>query len=308
MVNLIKLVEEYLTLRRQLGFEMHNAEYVLKSFIAYMKQKKECHITTKIALEFATSIQCSLVWQSAKLGIIRNFASYLCMSDPKTEIPAKDLLPGTYHRRAPYIFSDEEILKILGSCLDLLRNNPLKAQTHYCFFGLIAVTGMRTGEALALCRDSVDLEQGIITICESKFRKSRKIPVHPSTVKVLKEYSEFRDRQIKKKASEYFFVTDYGQKLSSGVRNIFKKACTLAEIHREGKFPLRILDFRHTMAVKTLMNCYKTGTNADIVIPTLAMYLGHENPKHTYWYLTATPGLMGLIIDRFEKQFRGKKL
>jgi integrase/recombinase XerD len=307
MINFFKFVAEYLTLRRQLGFELNNAEHVLKEFVAYMKQKKRYHITAEIALEFATkNNQSSLIWQAKKLAIVRDFASYLCMYDAKTEVPSKDLLSNTYHRRPPYIFSDEEIIKLLDACLNLFINNPMKARTYYVFLGLIAVTGMRTSEALELCRDSIDLDKGIITIFESKFRKSRKIPVHASTIKILKEYSEFRDQQIKKKISEYFFVNDRGQKLTSYVRDIFKKACALAGIHTKGKFHLRILDLRHTLAVKTLVNCYKTGINADTVMPALAMYLGHENPKHTYWYLSATPELMGLVIDRLEKKIRGK--
>lgn len=307
MIDLPKLVEEYLTLRRQLGFDLRNAEHVLKSFVTYMKQNNKSHITGEISLEFATkNHQASLTWQAKKLSIIRDFASYLCMYDPKTEIPSKDLLPNKYHRRRPYIFSDEEIIKLLESCLSLFAKNPLIAQTYYTFLGLIAVTGMRTGEALALSRDSVDLEQGIITICESKFRKSRKIPVHISTIKILKEYSEFRDRKLKSKISEFFFVNKHGQKLPSSVQSTFKKVCDLAEIRRGDTLSLRILDLRHSFAVKTLVDCYKAGINADTVIPTLARYLGHENPKHTYWYLSATPELMGLIIDRSEKQLRGK--
>lgn len=307
MINLSKLLEEYLTLRHQLGFELHNAEHVLKNFVFYMKQKKKRHITVKIALEFATrDPQCSLTWQSAKIGIVRDFAAYLYIYDAKTEIPSKDLLPNKYHRRRPYIFTDEEIIRLLESCLGLLMKTPLKAQTYYAFFGLIAVTGMRISEALALSCNFVDLEQGIITIFESKFRKTRKIPIHLSTIKVLKEYSEFRDRQLKKKTSNFFFVNEQGLKLTRGVQNTFKKACTLAGIHKKGNFSPRIIDLRHTFAVKTLVNCYITGINADTVIPTLAMYLGHENPKNTYWYLTATPELMGLIIDRLKKQFRGK--
>lgn len=307
MINLSKILKEYLTLRRQLGFDLRNAEHILKSFILYMKQKGEYRITVKIALEFSTKNQkTSLIWQAKKLGIVRKFASYLCMYDAKTEIPSKELLSNSYHRRPPYIFSDEEIIRLLESCKNLLMKNPLRAKTYYTFFGLIAVTGMRTAEALALRRNAVDLEQGIITIFETKFRKTRKIPIHPSTTQVLKEYSEFRDQKLKKKISEYFFVNDHGQKLSAYVRDIFKKACISAGLQKKGDFSPRILDLRHSMAVKTLINCYNAGVNADRVIPSLSMYLGHENPKHTYWYLTATPELMGLIVDRVEKQFGGK--
>jgi len=307
MNKLSKLLEQYLTIRRQLGFELRDVEFVLKGFVLYVEQKKKRHIIAKIALEFATKNQkCTLPSQAAKLGIIRRFALYVRTFDAKTEVPSKELLPCSYHRRLPYIFSDGEIIRILETCQELWKENPLCARSYYTFFGLIAVTGMRSGEVLALCRDAVDLKQGIITITESKYRKTRKIPIHSSTTKVLKQYSEFRDRHLKKKSSEKFFIKERGHALTPSVRNTFKKVCLSAGINIEGKFPPRLLDFRHTFAVKTLVNCYKTGVNPNTILPTLSMYLGQENPKNTYWYLTATPELMGLIVNHLEKKYGGK--
>ena len=193
----------------------------------------------------------------------------------------------------------------MSACKNHLSKKQLLAQTYYAFFGLIAVTGMRTGEALALRRDSVDFEHGIITIFESKFRKTRKIPIHPSTVGVLKEYSRFRDRYFEKKSSEYFFVNQCGGQLKSQMV-VFKKICTLIGVNKQGKFPIRLTDLRHTFAVKALVNCYKSGGDVDSIIPILAMYLGHENPQHTYWYLTATPELMSLIVARLETHLGDK--
>lgn len=307
MVNFAKMLNEYLTLRRQLGFALANDEYTLENFVLYMKKKKSGHITAKTALEYATKTQCTPEWQRKKLGVVCKFASYVSAFDAKTEVPSPALLPHSYHRRPPYIFSDNEIINLLSACKTHLSKKPLLAQTYYAFFGLIAVTGMRSGEALALRCDSVNFENGIITIFESKFRKTRKIPIHPSAVKVLKGYSKFRDQCFEKKSSDYFFVNLRGQQLKSE-RTVFKNICSLVEVNKQGRFPPRLIDLRHTFAVRTLVNCYKTGDSVDAVIPILALYLGHENPRHTYWYLTAIPELMNLIGACLETKLGGKSV
>jgi integrase/recombinase XerD len=307
MINLSKSVNKYLWMRRQLGFELKNAERILNQFTAYMKQQKKFHITSELALAFATkNKRASLVWQAKMLSVIRRFAQHHRLFDPKTEIPSEDLLPCSYRRQQPYIYSDKEIKQLLKSCQHFTAKDSIHAWTYYAFFGLIAVTGMRTGEAISLSRGSVNLNLGIITILESKNQKSRKIPIHPSVTKTLKQYSKVRDQFLKKTAC-YFFVDDRGEKLQPGiVYHAFRKLCSLAGISKKGKLP-RITDFRHTFAVKTLENCYSKGINPKKEIPALAQYLGHENPKHTYWYLTATPRLMKLVVKGLEKRFGGKK-
>lgn len=307
MISLSKSIREYLFMRRKLGFELRNTEKILNQFEAYMKQQKEPHITSELALAFATRNQrASLVWQAKKLGVVRRFTQYHYIFDPKTEIPQENLLPNSYHRQQPYIYSDKEIKQILRSCQKFIAKHSIHAWTLYAFLGLIAVTGMRIGEAISLSRESVDLKLGIITILESKNKKSRKIPIHPSVTRTLKQYSSARDRFLKK-TPQYFFVDDHGQKLNSQkVRTNFKKLCALAGILKKDRSPT-ITGFRHTFAVKTLENCYSKGINHKNEISILAMYLGHENPRHTYWYLTATPTLMKSVAIRLEKKYGGKK-
>lgn len=167
---------------------------------------------------------------------------------------------------------------------------------------------MRISEALALDCESVDLTHGIITIRESKYRKSRKIPIHTSTVKILVRYAKDRDRCYGKRKSPYFFVNNFGAGLeASSVSKVFRKVCAIAGLRKKGEpGGPRIIDMRHTFAVKSLIRCYREGLNADVIIPALSTYLGHENPVNTYWYLTATPELLSLINIHLEKKLGGK--
>jgi integrase/recombinase XerD len=308
MNRLFKAVQEYLTMRYQLGYKLKRPTSVLNGFAAYAKQKKVSHITTKIALDYAMQNRNAAPpsWAS-RFGIIRRFALHMRLLDPLTEVLPLYLLPYSYRRKSPYIYSENDILKILKSCR-FLSNHPLDARTYYTLFGLIAVTGLRPSEALNLEHDSVDMHLGIITIRDSKFRKTRKIPVHKSTIKVLKEYVSHRDHYFRRKVSPYFFVGKRGYGLqASTVRSIFAKICIRAGLRNKGEHVgPRMMDLRHTFAVKTLERCYQDGLNADIVMPILSTYLGHENPINTYWYLSATPKLFGLINARLEKKFGGK--
>lgn len=292
-------------MRRQLGFQLKNAELILNQFVAYMEEYNQSHITSELALSFVKrNKRASLIWKAKKMTVIRQFAEYHRMFDPKTEIPSA--LHCIYRRPQPHIYSDIEIKQLLRSCQKLIVKHSIHAWTSYAFFGLIAVTGMRIGEAIALSRTSVNFKLATITIVESKNQKSRRIPVHPSVITVLKRYSKFRDRHLRR-LPEYFFVDDHGEKLmQSKVRYTFKKLCNLAGISKGKKFP-RIADFRHTFAVKTLENFYNKEIKPKKGISILALYLGHENPKHTYWYLTATPKLMKCIVDGLENKFGGKK-
>jgi integrase/recombinase XerD len=308
MTRLFKAVQEYLTMRYQLGYKLKRPTSVLNGFAAYAKQKKVSHITTKIALEYATQNRnASPPSWASRLGIIRRFAIHMRLLDPLTEVPPPYLLPYSYRRKSPYIYSENDILKMLNSC-NILSNHPLDSKTYYTLLGLIAVTGLRPGEALNLDCDSVDMSLGIITIRDSKFLKTRKIPVHKSTIKMLQEYVKRRDQYIRKKMSPYFFVDKWGYGLKAGtVRSIFAKICIRAGLRNKGQHVgPRMMDLRHTFAVKTLERCYLDGMNADIVMLILSIYLGHENPINTYWYLSATPKLFGLINDRLEKKFGGK--
>jgi site-specific recombinase XerD len=303
-MKLSKEVEIYVSMRQQLGFKMQNIKNVLRGFAAYVEEKKASHITTKLALEYAMhNPHCSHFQQHVKLRIIRRFALYLRTLDQATEVPPEHLLKCSYHRPAPYIYSDSEISNILTVLYDLPSTSALGRLTNYTLFGLLAATGMRISEALSLRRESVDLSRGVIMIQESKFKKSRKIPIHASVKRALKKYALYRDSHARL-SSPFFFVTGQGKELKArSFRAAFDKALFQAGL-TGGRKP-RVMDLRHTFAVKTLVRCHKTRGDATARIVALSRYLGHENPANTYWYFSATTELLNQINNRVEKTFGG---
>jgi integrase len=227
--------------------------------------------------------------------------------DQQTEVPPHRLLVCSYHRPAPYIYSNSEIGKILAMLRNLPFTHPLERLTNYTLFGLLAVTGMRISEVLSLRRESVDLKRGLITIRESKFKKSRKIPIHASVKRALKKYAIYRDRYFARVSSPFFFVTKRGQALKArSFRKAFNKTLVLAGLKGEKNHKPRIMDLRHTFAVKTLVRCHKTKRDASATILALATYLGHVNPINTYWYFSATSELLNQINNRLEDRLGGE--
>jgi len=306
-MNLSKEIEIYIRMRQQLGFKLRSIKYVLRGFGTYIKEKKASHITTKLALEYAMrNPHCSLFQQSVKLGIIRRFAHYLRTIDPQTEVPPEHLLACSYQRPSPYIYIASEISKIQAALLNLPSKCPMERHAHYTLFGLLAATGMRISEALSLRCDGVDLKHGLITIRESKFRKSRKIPIHASVKRALKRYALYRDKHCVAKASSFFFVTGRGNECrADSFRKAFATALVLAGLRWEQDHMPRIMDLRHTFAVRALARCHKERRDATAMLVALSRYLGHESPANTYWYFSATPELLRYINNRVEGTFGG---
>lgn len=301
-MKLSTAIENYISMRQQLGFKLQFIKKILRGFGAFVAEKKSSHITTKLALEYAMrNPHCALFQQYVKLGIIRRFAIYLQAIDQKTEIPPEHLLKCSYYRSAPYIFSDCEVRNIMAILYDLPSKSQLERVTNYTLFGLLAVTGMRISEALSLRRNSVDLTRGLITIQESKFRKSRIIPIHASVKRELKKYSEYRDKNADV-LSPFFFLNGKGKMVrGDSFRAVFNKALAQAGL-KKGLKP-RIMDLRHTFAVKTLVRSHKSRTKATAMLVALSTYLGHANPVNTYWYFSATKELLNHIKNRVEKKF-----
>jgi integrase/recombinase XerD len=306
-MNLSKEIEIYICMRQQLGFKLQSIKPFLQNFGAYIKEKKASHITTKLALAYAMrNPHCSLFQQSVKLRIIRRFALYLHTMDPRTEVPPEDLLVCSYKRPAPYIYTDSEICKIQAALLNLPSKFYIERYTQYTLFGLLAVTGMRISEALSLRCDSVDLKRGLITIRESKYKKSRKIPIHASVKSALKKYAVYRDKHCAAKSFSFFFVTERGKELRAGsFRKAFATALVLAGLKWEPGHKPRVMDLRHTFAVRALVRCHKERRDATTMLVTISTYLGHENPANTYWYFSATPELLRHINNRLNDTFGG---
>lgn len=301
-----KAVENYLEMRRSLGFKLCNMGYNLRQFVSFMEQQKACIITTELALRWAQLPQgVQPAHWATRLSYVRSFAHYLSATDPRTQIPPMGLLPYRYKRVTPYIYSDKQIEQILKAAKSLPPSTGLRPWTYYTLFGLMAVTGMRISEVIHLDRDNVDLDQKLLTVRLTKFRKSRLIPLHPSTVKKLRLYLHRCDQLFPQSSSARFFLSNQGTVLTDCmVRWTFVKLCRQIGLRKIGdRFGPRLHDLRHRFAVTTLVHWYQTGVDVEKRLPVLSTYLGHAHVTDTYWYLSAIPELLALTKDRLEKRW-----
>jgi integrase len=230
---------------------------------------------------------------------VRLFARYLATFDPDTEIPSKDLLPATRHRLAPYIYSPDEIAVLMDATRAL--RPPSRAATFETLIGLLGATGIRLGEALSLDRKDVDLDDGSLRVC-GKQGKQREVPLHHSVVEALGRYADVRDRCWPHPITTAFFLSRLGVRLTvAAVHHTFPELIREAGLEGRGhRARPRPHDLRHTFAVCTLLDWHRAGADVDRVMPLLTTYLGHQNPANTYWYLQATPELLGLVAKRLD--------
>lgn len=309
MNKLEQELNKYLSIRRQLGFKLYDEGHLLPDFVQFLVQEGGEFITRDIALSWAMKPQnTSPAWWAARLRMVRRFAQYLSTVDPRTEIPPSGLLPYHYHRKSPYLYTDEEIKQLIEAGQKLPSTIGLRPKTYSTLFGLLAVTGMRIREPIYLERKDVDLVQGILTIRQTKFGKSRMIVIHPTTKHALQVYEQQRDQIFPNPCDPNFFISDRGTRLTTDiVRWTFVKLSR--QIGLRGpcdSYGPRLHDFRHRFAVHTLLNWYRAGVNVEQQMPKLATYLGHTHVNDTYWYLTAIPELMELAKMHLRETMGGK--
>lgn len=302
MNSLRESLEEYVAMRRSLGFKLESASKYLLNFISFLEAKKASFITTKLALEWAQqpSSARTATWAS-RLSAIRGFAVYRQAVDSRTEIPPSNLLPAAGVRLKPYLYTNNEIACLMDAALEMPAAGLLTRQTYYCFFGLLAISGMRPGEVIELKLADVDLSGALVTVRESKFGKSRIIPLHNSTVSALAKYAEVRSKLLHCPSS-YFFISNVGTKLSGGVirRTFYQLSRKIGLRGPNSKNGPRLQDFRHRFAIETLSKFYTNGEDAERWLPVLSTYLGHASINDTYWYLNACPELMEQAVRRLE--------
>jgi integrase/recombinase XerD len=307
MSTLRQAAEQYLQLRRDLGYKLRETGRRLEDFVAFAEREGASHVTTDLALRWAqqpAGVQPA-TWAS-RLRIVRRFALWLNAADRRTEVPPPGLLPGRYLRKRPYIYSDAEIRDLIRAAGQLSSAAGLKGRTYATIFGLLAVTGMRVSEVVALDREDVDLDEGILRIRRTKFGKSRLVAVHDSTRQVLAEYARERDRIVRRPAAPAFFLSEGGDRVTAcAARFNFAKVSREVGLRaptagRHGRGP-RLHDMRHRFAVCTLLRWYRAGLDVEREIPKLATYLGHVHVNETYWYLEAVPELLELAARRLER-------
>jgi integrase len=304
MSELRTALEDYLALRRTLGFKLRLAGRLLQNFVRFAEREGADRITTALALRWATQPADAQPAQWAnRLGMVRRFAQYRSATDPCTEVPPPDLLPHRFRRPPPYIYSDDELRRLIQAAKQLSSTSGLRPHTYATLFGLYAVTGMRTNEALRLDRADVDLNEGVLTVREGKFGKSRWVPIHVSTQRTLRRYGAVRERLYPNPNTPSFFVSERGTRVSEwSARYTFVKLSRQIALRgpSDSGGP-RLHDFRHRFAVNTLLQWYRAGLDVERHLPRLSTYLGHAHVSDTYWYLTATPELMHLANRRLER-------
>jgi len=310
--SMVDWVEEYVAQRRNLGFRLRIDREQLLNFAKYVSDTGyQAPLTTELMLRWVrVPKQASPSYQIRRLAAIRSFAKYLAIYEPKTEIPPRAIFRATYYRPEPYIYSHQEIESLLAACTVLTSPQGLRPQTYRTLFGLLVATGLRVSEALKLNRSDVDLDQGLLTIRDTKFRKSRLVPIHDSTRQALRRYAELRNRCLPFQIlSETFFLSDTGSALPySTVSAVFRKLRRrMGWEQKNGKRPPRIHDLRHTFACWRILRWYEQGVNVDQFIPHLSTYLGHVKVSDTYWYLTGIPELFAITANKFEQYAQSKK-
>lgn len=309
MTTLHDAVNEYLAIRRALGAPLARAAAQLRRFAAFVDSEGSDFVTTALALRWAQQpAQAQPATWAERLGVVRRFAVWRSVTDPRTEIPPGGLLPHRRRRQPPYVYSDAEIEQLVAEAARLRSACGLRGATFATLFGLLAASGLRLGEALALDVTDVDLGSGILTVRKAKFGKARFVPLHDSTRQALMHYANSRDHLLPHRSSAAFFVTERGTRIRHGMAEwTFAKVCTALGLRAPGaadshrRHP-RLHDLRHRFAAARLIAWYRAGLDVERELPKLATYLGHAHVRYSYWYLEAVPELLQLATERFVGQ------
>ena len=307
MTPLRQALADYLRIRRALGYKLERAGKLLPQFVDYLEQISAEAVTSEQALAWATlPAGGSGRWWAFRLSMVRGFAAYLHSLDPVHQVPPADLLPRRSRRATPYLYRDEEIAALLAAAGRL--RFPLRVATYRTLIGLLAVTGLRVGEAIRLDRGDLDFEHELLVVRDSKFGKSREVPLHPSTMRALRGYLRLRDRLQPPPSAPALFISPAGTRLLyCNVHASFRQLRRRAGLQpRSASCRPRIHDLRHTFAIRTLLDGYQHEGDVQPRLSLLATYLGHVHPDSTYWYLSAAPELLALAGQRLERHLGGR--
>ena len=308
MNTLRQAVEDYLRMRRDLGFKLREAGKSLLDFAAFMRRHRSTLITSKLALAWAQqprNVRPSH-W-ARRLSFVRGFARYRSATDPRTQIPPQGLLPFQPQRARPYLYSDDEIRRLLRAALDMtyrFERGALRPWVFHCLYGLLSVSGLRLGEALNLELRDVDLVSAVLTIRGAKFGKDRLVPLHTSTCKVLERYLLRRSRHwAGRPVSSYLFVSSWGNRLDAGEfhRTFYALSRQIGLRGPADSHGPRLHDMRHRFATNTLVRWYQSDQDPERLLPLLSAYLGHVHVEDTQWYLSGSPELMREAMRRLER-------
>jgi len=312
MSALHEALTEYLATRRALGTQLGWPESSLRRFVDFVEAQGAEFVTTDVAVRWAVkSVGVQRATHARRLEIVRGFATWLQATDTRTQVPPHGLLPAGQRRPAPHIYCDREIADLMAAAGRLRSASGLRPATFKTLLGLLSATGLRPGEALTLDVKDVDLVGGVIAVRESKFGKSRFVPLEASARGALAAYAKFRDTVRPCRDTPAFLVTGRGSRLGpSATRRTFATLCQAVGLRhrlharRIGRGP-RLQDIRHTFATRRLIEWYRAGLDADRLMPRLATYLGHVRVADTYWYIQAVPELLVLATERLAATAHG---
>ncbi|MGH3888537.1 MAG: tyrosine-type recombinase/integrase [Pseudonocardiaceae bacterium] len=306
MSHLSVALNDYLRLRRSLGYKLERAGQLLADFVAYAEAAGAEHVRVDLAVAWALlASNPDTRWRAQRLGILRGFARYLHAIDPAHEVPPRGLIPAGRGRPAPFLYSKGQVVALMAAARGL--RSPLQAATVETTVGLLAVSGLRVGEVIRLNNGDVDFEQGSLVVRSSKSGKSRIVPLHSSTVEALHSYRAVRDRFFLQPRSDSFFVSTVGKRVRSGnLRDAFASVAALAGLpaRMAGHRP-RLADLRHSFTVQTLLDWHEAALDVGAGLPILSAYLGHISPASTYWYLSASPQLLTAAAASLEHSIGG---
>lgn len=300
MTALRGMVEDYVSVRRSLGFKLEDYPWMLHDFVDYLEYAGASTVTAELAVAWAQlpGQDAHLSYLAKRLCVVRGFARHLAAFDPATEIPSADLLHHQACRATPYIYTEDDIAALMAAARSLTPE--LRGATYQTLIGLLTVTGARIGELIRLDRDDVELADAVLVIRYSKFNKSRELPLHASTVEALKAYTDVRDRLCRKPKATSFFVSTVNNRLTYvTVQHTFAIITRAAGLQaRSARCRPRIHDIRHSFACATMLGWYRSDVDVEAHLPLLSTYMGHTRPESTYWYLSAVPELLLLASQR----------
>jgi len=302
-------VEAYLAYRRGLGFKLTIDETQLRSFARFSdKISTADHLTVTLAVAWARASrrQDPLTW-ARRIEVLRGFARFCLRFDPVTEIPPRDFFGSAHRRLIPHIYTAAELVALLKATDDLIPINGLRAVTCRTVFGLLAASGLRIAEALALTRADVDLTSGVLCIKDAKFHQSRLVPLHPSVTEQLRAYALRRDELVSRPACERFFLRDDGQPANRrAMLYALQTLCRQLDWQPRGNHAHhRLHDLRHTFIVGNMLRFYEQGIDGEYAVLALSTYVGHAKVSDTYWYVTGVPELMTIAAERFHRYALG---
>jgi integrase len=300
--SITQQVIQYLEFKRSCGYKFDAQGKELMLFARYAELSgHKGSLTLELAVRWAKLPEnADRQYWAIRYDHVRRFSQYIRLFDPDTEILPKGLLGPLRKRPSPHIYSEDEIASLLKEASNLTNGNGIAPHTYVTLFGLLFCTGLRISEAINLLCENVDLKTGILTIKETKFKKSRIVPVHPSTLQALRQYANFRQYYHPKNETKMFFLNDNGTPINyNGVLYVFIKISKKLGLRHAGKKP-KIHSIRHSFVARRITKWYQEGADLNSKILSLSTYLGHVEIRDTYWYLSSVPELLNIVSQKFE--------